>query len=66
MIAEEFIEIETGKGSDALEKRPVFAAALKKANKLKAPLVVAKLDRLSRCRLHFGPDVARNPVHQRR
>ena len=48
MIAEEFIEIETGKGSDALEKRPVFAAALKKAKKLKAPLVVAKLDRLSR------------------
>jgi DNA invertase Pin-like site-specific DNA recombinase len=47
-IAEEFIEIETGKGSDALEKRPVFAAALRKAKKLKAPLVVAKLDRLSR------------------
>ena len=47
-IAQEFIEIETGKGSDALEKRPVFAAALKKAKKLKAPLVVAKLDRLSR------------------
>src|SRR6516165_6869369 len=48
MIAEEFVEVETGKGSDALEKRPVFAAALKKAKKLKAPLVVAKLDRLSR------------------
>ena len=47
-IVREFIEIETGKGSDALEKRPVFAQALKEARKHKATLVVAKLDRLSR------------------
>jgi DNA invertase Pin-like site-specific DNA recombinase len=47
-VAEEFIEIETGKGADALERRPVFAETLRKAKKLKAPIVVAKLDRLSR------------------
>jgi DNA invertase Pin-like site-specific DNA recombinase len=47
-IAETFIEVETGKGSDALDKRPQLAAALKAARKLKASIVVAKLDRLSR------------------
>ena len=47
-IAEEFIEVETGKGADALERRPVFAEALRKAKKLKATIAVAKLDRLSR------------------
>jgi len=47
-VAEEFVEVETGKGCDALERRPVFAQALKKAKKLKAPIVAAKLDRLSR------------------
>jgi DNA invertase Pin-like site-specific DNA recombinase len=48
VIAEEFTEVETGKGADALERRPVFAEALRKAKKIKAPIVVAKLDRLSR------------------
>ena len=47
-IADEFTEIETGKGADALERRPVFAEALRRAKKLGAPIVVAKLDRLSR------------------
>ena len=47
-IADEFTEIETGKGSDALDRRPVFAKALLKAKKLKAAIVVAKLGRLSR------------------
>jgi DNA invertase Pin-like site-specific DNA recombinase len=47
-VVEEFIEIETGKGADALERRPVFAETLRRAKKLKAPIVVAKLDRLSR------------------
>ena len=47
-IADEFTEIETGKGADALDRRPVFAKALLKAKKLKAAIVVAKLDRLSR------------------
>lgn len=44
----EFTEVETGKGSDALERRPQLAAALKAAKKADASIVVAKLDRLSR------------------
>src|SRR5215813_5019738 len=51
-VVGEFIEVETGKGADALDKRPRLAAALRKAKKLKAPIVVAKLDRLSRD-VHF-------------
>jgi DNA invertase Pin-like site-specific DNA recombinase len=46
--AAEFIEVETGKGADALERRPQLAAALEAARKLKCPVIVAKLDRLSR------------------
>jgi DNA invertase Pin-like site-specific DNA recombinase len=45
-------EIETGKGSDALERRPKLAAALQAAQALKAPVLVSKLDRLSRD-VHF-------------
>lgn len=46
--AGEFIEVETGKGADALDRRPQLAAALNTARKLKCPVLVAKLDRLSR------------------
>ena len=46
------VEAETGKGSDALDRRPVLAAALAQARKAKAAVVVAKLDRLSRD-VHF-------------
>jgi DNA invertase Pin-like site-specific DNA recombinase len=48
----EFVEVETGKGADALDRRPVLAAALAAARKAKVPIVVAKLDRLSRD-VHF-------------
>jgi DNA invertase Pin-like site-specific DNA recombinase len=47
-ISTEYIEVETGKGADALERRPQLAAAIKAARKIKGPIVVAKLDRLSR------------------
>src|SRR5450759_1376587 len=47
-IGSEFTEVETGKGADALERRPKLAAAIKAARKLKGPVIVAKLDRLSR------------------
>lgn len=43
-----FVEVETGKGADALDRRPQLAAALEAARKAKCPVVVAKLDRLSR------------------
>jgi DNA invertase Pin-like site-specific DNA recombinase len=44
----QFVETETGKGSNALEKRPELRAALALARKHKATLVIAKLDRLAR------------------
>src|SRR6185437_16137268 len=51
-LVETFQEVETGKGADALDRRPQLAAALKVARKHKAPIIVAKLDRLSRD-VHF-------------
>lgn len=48
----EFTEIETGKGSNALSKRPQLVAALELSKKLDATLVIAKLDRLAR-NVHF-------------
>ena len=47
-IVAEYHEVETGKGADALDRRPHLAAALKEAKKIKAAICVAKLDRLSR------------------
>lgn len=47
-IVGEYLEVETGKGADALDRRPQLKAALTAARKLKAPIIVAKLDRLSR------------------
>jgi DNA invertase Pin-like site-specific DNA recombinase len=44
----EFVEVETGKGSDALDRRPQLAAALAAGRAGKCPVIVAKLDRLSR------------------
>ena len=51
-VAGEFIEVETGKGGGALDKRPQLAAALHKAKQLGAHIAVSKLDRLSRD-VHF-------------
>ena len=47
-----FVEVETGKGSDALNRRPQLAAALNEARKQRCSVGVAKLDRLSRD-VHF-------------
>jgi DNA invertase Pin-like site-specific DNA recombinase len=47
-----FVEIETGKGFDALERRPQLAAALSEARRQRCSVAVAKLDRLSRD-VHF-------------
>jgi DNA invertase Pin-like site-specific DNA recombinase len=44
----EFEEVETGKGSDALEQRPKLAMAFREARRQKCAVLVAKLDRLSR------------------
>ena len=54
-LESEYREVETGKGADALERRPQLAAAMKTARKLgkggkasAAPVIIAKLGRLSR------------------
>jgi DNA invertase Pin-like site-specific DNA recombinase len=44
----ELTEVETGKGAEALDRRPQLAAALTTARREKCPVLVAKLDRLSR------------------
>ena len=51
-VTQEFVEVETGKGADAMERRPQLKAALAAAKKTKCPVAVAKLDRLSRD-VHF-------------
>jgi DNA invertase Pin-like site-specific DNA recombinase len=51
-VIAEHVEVETGKGADALDRRPELAAALAQACKAKCPVLVAKLDRLSRD-VHF-------------
>lgn len=47
-LVAEFQEVETGKGSNALSKRPQLRAALDLARRGKMTLIVAKLDRLTR------------------
>lgn len=47
-----FEEHESGKGADALDRRPQLAAAIKAAKKASGPVIVSKLDRLSRD-VHF-------------
>ena len=47
-LTAEFVEAETGKGADALDRRPQLAAALATARASRCPVLVAKLDRLSR------------------
>jgi len=51
-VIREFVGVETGKGSDALDRRPQLKAALAVAKRLKCHVAVSKLDRLSRD-VHF-------------
>lgn len=51
-ILHEFVEVESGKGSDALETRPKLRQALEAAKSHGCQVAVAKLDRLSRD-VHF-------------
>ena len=51
-LLKEYTEVETGKGSNALDKRPVLKEAIDYAKRHKATLVIAKLDRLAR-NVHF-------------
>ncbi len=49
-LVAEHVEVQSGKGADALDRRPQLALALQAARKLGkgTPIIVAKLDRLSR------------------
>lgn len=51
-VLAEFVEIETGKGANALEKRPELRKALELCRRSGATLLIAKLDRLAR-NVHF-------------
>jgi DNA invertase Pin-like site-specific DNA recombinase len=51
-LLHEYQEIETGKGHDAIAKRPQLRAALVACQKQEATLIIAKLDRLAR-NVHF-------------
>jgi DNA invertase Pin-like site-specific DNA recombinase len=48
VIVDQIVEVETGKGADALDRRLHLAAALAAARRARCPVIVAKLDRLSR------------------
>ena len=64
-LIEAFTEVETGKGSNALDRRPHVKAALAYARKHTATLVSAKLDR-SRMPPSAAMDRPRSPAPNRR
>lgn len=55
-------DIQTGAGKDALLMRPGLAAALKEARAARQPLIVSRLDRLSR-NVHFISRLMEHKVH---
>jgi DNA invertase Pin-like site-specific DNA recombinase len=55
-------DIQTGAGKDALLMRPGLATALKEARTVRWPLIVARLDRLSR-NVHFITGLMEHKVH---
>jgi hypothetical protein len=64
-VLAEFVEVETGKGADALDRRPMLAEALTKARKIKAPGREA-LPTISRRAVHLRPDGQASAVHRDR
>jgi DNA invertase Pin-like site-specific DNA recombinase len=55
-------DVQTGVGADALQLRPGLATALKEARAARCPLIVSKLDRLSR-NVHFISGLMEHRVH---
>ena len=55
-------DIQTGAGKDALILRPGLALALKEARAVRCPLIVSRLDRLSR-NVHFITGLMEHKVH---
>ena len=60
-LTSEYVDVETGKGHDALARRPQLAAALEDAKQRKCPVIVAKLCRLGRD-VHFISGLMVNKV----
>lgn len=54
-------EVQTGKGYDALNRRPKLAALLKQCKKEKAGLIVSKTSRLAR-NVAFGSSILESPI----
>jgi DNA invertase Pin-like site-specific DNA recombinase len=63
-LTAEFVEVETGKGADALDRRPQLAAALAAGRTNRCPVIVAKLDRLSRDVAFVAGLMAQRAVHR--
>src|ERR1700687_3089052 len=55
-------DVQTGAGADALQMRPGLAAAMKEAKAAHCPLIVSRLDRLSR-NVHFISGLMEHRVH---
>ena len=55
-------DVQTGAGTDALLLRPGLATALKEAKSARCPLIVSRLDRLSR-NVHFITGLMEHRVH---
>src|SRR4029077_6712639 len=55
-------DVQTGAGADALQLRPGLATALKEAKAARCPLIVSRLDRLSR-NVHFITGLMEHRVH---
>ena len=55
-------DVQTGAGTDALLLRPGLAAGLKEAKSARCPLIVSRLDRLSR-NVHFISGLMEHRVH---
>lgn len=55
-------DVQTGAGADALLLRPGLAGALKEARAARCPLIVSRLDRLSR-NVHFITGLMEHKVH---
>lgn len=54
-------EVQTGKGHDALNRRPRLAALLKQCRREKAALIVARTSRLAR-NVAFGSSILESPI----
>lgn len=62
LIKSWYQDVQTGAGADAILLRPGLAAALKEARSARCPLIVSRLDRLSR-NVHFITGLMEHRVH---